>query len=319
MLAHAPLSQDAIVAVFEQSEDCVKLVDPDGRLLWMNRNGMCAMEIDEFGLVEGGEWCGFWPEAHAAEVRASYAARPPRPSRFTAFCPTAKGTPKWWEVSVTPVNDPSGAHAGFVAISRDITEREAASRTREVLLAEMRHRQKNTLTLAASLLRLHGRAHPDAAPFVAEMVGRLSALGRAQSVVARAEEAEAPLLSDLIPTLVEPLRTPGCALDLFVDEGLVLPARQVDVVGVILGELAVNAGKHGAFAEGGRVAVSAQDVGGAIEIAWSETARRAVSATSRAGGQGLDLMGRIAAMNGASFHVEWRADGLRARLVLSPV
>ena len=315
MQARFDFSSDAVVAVFEQSEDCVKLVDPDGKLLWMNGNGMCSMEIDEFGLVSGAEWCGFWPDEHMAEVRDSYTARPPRTSRFTAFCPTAKGTPKWWEVSVTPVKDAGGAHVGFVAVSRDVTEREAAQRMQEVLVAEMRHRQRNLLTLATSLLRLHGRRHEGAGEFVAEMVQRFGALGRAQAVIGGASGGTADL-AELIATLVEPLAMPGSELTIHVDEDLSLTAGDVDVVSVVLGELAVNAGKHGAFAKGGRVGITALPTEDGVEIAWSETGAP-VEATSRAGGQGLDLMGRIAALNGARFGIDWQRTGLCARLLLA--
>ena len=315
MLETKSFSMETVAAVFEHSDDCVKLIDPNGKLLWMNANGMCAMEIDDFAMVDGGEWCGFWPDEHVEEVRASYTAATPRMSRFRAFCPTAKGTPKWWDVSVTPVSDTSGRHVGFIAASRDVTESELAARNRELLMAEMRHRQRNTLTLAASLLRLHGRNRPGARDFVDEMVERLHALGRAQSVIAQSN-AECHDLAELLPTLVKPLAGPDCALEIFAEPGLAIAPSLVDVVGVIFGELAVNAGKHGAFVKGGRVGVTAMRSGGQIEVVWSEVCHAEVSATSRAGGQGLDLMGRIAGMNGAKFTIEWRPKGIYARLLL---
>ena len=316
MLEAQALSMETIAAVFENSEDCVKLIDPSGRLLWMNANGMCAMEIDDFSDVEGGEWGCFWPDEEVDRVRATYMSDRPRPSRFRAFCPTAKGTSKWWDVTVTPVRDVTGRHAGFIAASRDVTELELADRNREVLVAELRHRQRNTLMLAASLMRLHGRSHPEARDFVADMTSRLDALGRAQGVIAQSHEEERDL-ADLLPTLVAPLAGPDCKLDIFVDPDLRIPPAMVDVVGVIFGELSVNAGKHGAFAKGGRVGVTAsRNAEGRIEIAWSERSQAEVRRTSRRGGQGLDLMGRISGMNGAAFSVEWRPAGLHARLML---
>ena len=45
-------------------------------------------------------------------------------SSFQAYCPTAKGTPKWWEVTVSPVRDADGGRVvRLLSVSRDITER----------------------------------------------------------------------------------------------------------------------------------------------------------------------------------------------------
>jgi PAS domain-containing protein len=62
-------------------------------------------------------------------------------ARFNAYGPTAKGTPKWWDVTVTPITDASGDVVSVLSVSRDITElhlakvelRETAARMRFVL------------------------------------------------------------------------------------------------------------------------------------------------------------------------------------------
>ena len=319
MLKSAPLPLEALARVFDNSEDCVKLVDANGRLLWMNEGGLCAMEIDDFALVEGGDWAGFWPEEHAPTVRGAYEARPAAMTRFDAFCPTAKGTPKWWEVTVTPVDDDEGGLFGFMAVSRDVTERRVAAETRELLLREMRHRQGNTLALVSALMRMHGGASPETKGFVRAMSERLAALGRAQGLVGErvVGAGETLVLRDVVAALAEPLAGPDCTLTLDVPEGLELPRAHLDVVGVILGELAVNAAKHGAFAQGGTVAVSARaEADGRLTIRWAEAPREPIGATEREGGQGIELMGRIARAKGAAFGVDWFDDRLEARLEL---
>ncbi len=119
--------------LFESSPDCVKLLDLEGRLQAMNRNGLCAMEIDEFGAVQGQPWPELWPqEMRQAVADGMVAARDGRVSRFEAFCPTAKGTPRWWDVTVTPVRDAAGAVSGLLSISRDITRQvQAQERLRD--------------------------------------------------------------------------------------------------------------------------------------------------------------------------------------------
>ena len=42
--------------------------------------------------------------------------------RFRAFCPTAKGSPRWWDVTISSVLNDEGDPAGYLAVSRDVTE-----------------------------------------------------------------------------------------------------------------------------------------------------------------------------------------------------
>jgi PAS domain S-box-containing protein len=109
-------------AVFDSSPDCLKVLDADGRLLAMNAAGMCLMEIDDFGAVAAQEWWSLWPEDSRRRVRAAVvAAQTGGSDRFQAFCPTAKGTMKWWDVIVTPVRAADGHVRQLISVSRDIT------------------------------------------------------------------------------------------------------------------------------------------------------------------------------------------------------
>ena len=85
--------QDRIAeGIFEGSPDCVKVLDHEGRVLAMNRNGQCAMEIDDFEAVRGMPWSQLWPEEnHQAIDLALQMARDGGTGRFSASCPTAKG------------------------------------------------------------------------------------------------------------------------------------------------------------------------------------------------------------------------------------
>ncbi|MDB5919759.1 MAG: hypothetical protein JWR40_3993 [Massilia sp.] len=108
---------------FEQSPDCIKIMGGDGSLQAMNRNGQCAMEIDDFSAVHGDLWPAMWPESARPKLEAAMeSARRGESGHFDAFCPTAKGTPKWWDVLVTPIMGSDGKVANLLAVSRDITE-----------------------------------------------------------------------------------------------------------------------------------------------------------------------------------------------------
>jgi PAS domain S-box-containing protein len=123
---------------FEQSPDCIKILDVDGGLRAMNRNGQCAMEIDDFSEVTGKLWPTLWPDAARARVSAAMeAALGGGSGHFDAFCPTVKGTPRWWDVLVTPIYDDDGKVSSLLSVSRDITEAHRALQERLELVSRL--------------------------------------------------------------------------------------------------------------------------------------------------------------------------------------
>jgi PAS domain S-box-containing protein len=131
--------------IFESSPDCVKILDLQGALISMNRNGQCIMEIDDFSSVCGLSWPSLWPEeSHESVQLALQAARNGGMGRVEAFCPTAKGKPKWWDVMVTPLFDNEGQVVRLLSVSRDVT---AMHQAREDLRGTAARLQ---FTLAAS-------------------------------------------------------------------------------------------------------------------------------------------------------------------------
>jgi PAS domain S-box-containing protein len=125
--------------MFESSPDCVKLLSSDGRIRAMNSNGMCVMEVDRFAEIADAPWKLLWPAASHDDIdRALAAATAGGTGHFTAFCPTAKGTPKWWDVTVTRIAG-SDEHGGsLLALSRDITAAREAERERRATEARYR-------------------------------------------------------------------------------------------------------------------------------------------------------------------------------------
>jgi PAS domain S-box-containing protein len=124
--------------LFESSPDCLKLLSNEGAIVAMNRNGICAMEIDDFSRFSGAMWKSFWPQEsqHAVEA-ALAAARAGGTGQFKASCPTAKGSPRWWEVMVTAVYAEGGRLQNLLAVSRDVTAAHDAEVQRERLLKEV--------------------------------------------------------------------------------------------------------------------------------------------------------------------------------------
>ncbi|MHC5746051.1 MAG: PAS domain-containing protein [Nostoc sp.] len=125
--------------ILDSSSDCIKVLSLDGRLLYMNTGGLCLMEIDDLNPYLNIEWLCLWENGYRQQAeQALAAAKTGEVSIFRGYCPTVKGTPKWWEVVVSPILDASGQLERILLISRDITERKKT----ELLLQENEARLK---------------------------------------------------------------------------------------------------------------------------------------------------------------------------------
>jgi diguanylate cyclase (GGDEF)-like protein/PAS domain S-box-containing protein len=113
-------------SIVAASADCIKLLDPSGQLLFINQAGLCAMEVEDETDLIGKPWFALWPAQAKERLEAALSAsRSGQVYRFSAECPTAKGTRKWWDVVVSPVLGDDGKPVKVVSISRDITQQKA--------------------------------------------------------------------------------------------------------------------------------------------------------------------------------------------------
>lgn len=135
------LPTDAIISCFyDSTSDCVKVIDTAGMLLSFNPHGYEVMEIDDPQMVIGKNWMSFWSEEMLPKVREAFSlAQDGQMAHFEGFCPTFKGTPKWWQVDVAPLKNEFGEVQWILAVSRDDTERRSLlaenSRLKSQLLA----------------------------------------------------------------------------------------------------------------------------------------------------------------------------------------
>jgi PAS domain S-box-containing protein len=109
--------------VLESSNDCIKVLDLDARLKFMSEGGRRVMEVDDFNELVDCPWPDFWTGVdNQAALDAVAKAKAGGVGRFQGFAPTAKGTPRWWDVQVTPIVGADGKPERLLSISRDITE-----------------------------------------------------------------------------------------------------------------------------------------------------------------------------------------------------
>ena len=110
-------------SVLASSGDCIKVLDLDAKLSFMNERGLGLMEVSDFNALRGCDWTDFWQGKESAQAHAAAAAaRAGGVGHFVALGSTMAGTPKWWDVQVTPILGADGRPEKLLCVSRDISE-----------------------------------------------------------------------------------------------------------------------------------------------------------------------------------------------------
>lgn len=140
-------------SIVEGSQDCIKVLDLDGRLQEMTAEGRRIMSVGDFELIRNADWTSFWQRDEDSEQArmAIDAARRGGTYRFQGNTPTMNGTLKWWDVIVSPILDADGNVARILSVSRDITAEHEARQAIEDLNSELEQKVQNrTAELVAS-------------------------------------------------------------------------------------------------------------------------------------------------------------------------
>ena len=118
------LPTDKVISCFyDSSDDCVKVISPDGLLMAFNPNGLKAMEIDNERDVLGKDWLAFWRgDIQPKARRALVDAKKGKLSKFEGYCPTFKGKMKYWKVTIAPLFDDYGDINWLLVMSQDLTK-----------------------------------------------------------------------------------------------------------------------------------------------------------------------------------------------------
>ena len=309
-------SNDMLAAILDQSADCIKVIGPSGSVDFMNRNGRCAMGIDDFALVAGKNWWDMWPEEAQPAIRESIAqAQQGHSSRFEAFCPIG-GEPRWWDVSVAPLRDEHGELKGLISVSRDISADIAHRQLRESTAAEMKHRLQNAYALTSAIVMATARGNLAHEEFAREIVERLQRLGIAQSLLLDGDAIGTASLDTLARRLTEPFCGDSATLEISELPDATLDETQVRTLALMFGEFSTNSNKYGALGHGGRIAIDGSMDDDVLTLNWRETTERPVDTEQRDGSSGLTLIRRMLGAHGGTLDIDWRRDGLDIRVAM---
>ena len=109
--------------IVEHISDCVKILDLEGRLVYISREGLRFLEIDASQVLNRPITDFFEGEVREQAAAAVAAARRGGRGRFQGLLRSASGVEKWWDIVITPITDANGVVVQLLGVSRDITER----------------------------------------------------------------------------------------------------------------------------------------------------------------------------------------------------
>jgi PAS domain S-box-containing protein len=303
------------LSVVEASRDCIRVISAQGFVEYMNAQGQVLFEIDDF---EHRNRLKYWPDMWPAESRPTveYALRRAlagEASAFRAPCPTAKGHPRWWDTTVSPILD-EGRVIRVLATSRDVTGEMRAEAHRQLLVNELNHRVKNTLATIQSIASQSLRNAGVDLAVRGAFEGRLMAIAATHNVLTD-QNWSAASLRQIIDGSVTPYRSHAGQLTISGDDLRVSPKPAV-VMALAFHELAINALKYGALsAQGGHVDIHwSVEAGDRLSIEWTELGGPLVLPPERRGFGSRIVELALPNELGGEVEVDYRAEGLRCRI-----
>jgi len=312
---HRALAEAGAVAVW--------LADAQGRLVrldgnWEALTGQPAHEV----LTSAEGWLEtIHPDERATAQdawRRAIATGQPYEAEYRVRDADSGGW-RWCRARAVPIRrepdaaHPEGAILEWVGVIEDTDARRRAEAQRLLLVREVNHRARNALAVVQAIVRLSGSRAPESAG----ITERIAALARAHDLLAQAEWQGASLrevAQRALEAFSGPPDTPRVTLD---GPDVLLDASAVQPIAMLLHELATNAAKHGAIAQGGHVALGWRLRDGELEIEWAEHGAGLPVATPTRRGFGSRLIEMtVRGQLGGRLEQAWTPTGLVCRIAL---
>lgn len=182
------------------------------------------------------------------------------------------GQHRWFQTRAKRLPDNNlGIGSEWFGTSTDIDDLRSLKERQQVLLKELHHRTGNLLTVVSSISRRTAQSSATVAEFSERFEGRIQALSRVQSHIAKERIPELDL-GELVRIELDALGV--LEKDVVQIDGpqYALNSRQAETLALAIHELATNALKYGALAKaGGKLSVTWQCNNGIGQLEWRET------------------------------------------------
>jgi PAS domain S-box-containing protein len=219
-------------------------------------------------------------------------------------------------LTVSPVKDRHGKIVGASKIARDISEKRLAEKQRELLVAELSHRVKNTLATVMSVARHSFRPGTTLDEAREAFEKRLQALANNHNRLADAFWSGVAL-NDIVADELSPYRNKAGSNVSISGPRVIVKARHALSLGMAIHELATNAAKYGALStDGGTVSAewefdSERDE---LHILWTEIGGPPTRAPDKQGFGRLLLERALATDLGGDVQLDFDSSGLKCAI-----
>lgn len=217
---------------------------------------------------------------------------------------------------IAPVRGPDGEVARWVAVQRDVTERDAMQAREVLLVAELQHRVRNVLGAVRTMARQTGEGAASVEDYWAHLDGRMAVLSRLNW-----SPGDSGSGTDLHRLLLDEFGSHGVTEDRYDLEGpdVRLPAKAAENVALVAHELTTNAIKFGALSlREGRVAVSWQvleaEAGPRLRLRWVESGGPSQPETTTPGYGAAIIERQAPGALGGEGRLEFKAGGVQCTL-----
>ena len=218
-------------------------------------------------------------------------------------------------LTVSPIRNEQGKIIGASKIARDITNRKKLEKERELLMAELSHRVKNTLAIVLSIERLTFSGGQDSNANRA-FRARIQALAHAHGRLAETQWMGVAL-QHLIEDELTPYRqseTPNIYLS---GPPVTLSSHCALNMALAIHELATNAAKHGALSSPeGQLIVAWERKTDGVVLEWREQGGSPVSPPTRKGFGRLLMEQALHQELGSDVFMDFRPEGLRCTILI---
>jgi PAS domain S-box-containing protein len=232
------------------------------------------------------------------------------------------GSEFWAAVFISPVRDTRGDIVQYFASFVDLTKHKEDEAKSKLLIDELNHRVKNTLSTVQSIVWQAMRTGTDPKVIQEAVESRLFALSRSHDLLTR-ENWESAGLFDIIRDALEPFGVAGGRAERIVIKGenIRFSPQSALALGIVFNELATNAVKYGALSnEAGSILVEwAREPttgGGRVLLNWREKGGPPVTAPTRKGFGSRVIERSLNQLEGAA-HLDYRPDGVTCTMTMA--
>jgi PAS domain S-box-containing protein len=232
------------------------------------------------------------------------------------FCRRKDGSEFWSALFVSPVRDEGDDIVQYFASLIDLTKLKEDEARSRMLIDELNHRVKNTLSTVQSIVWQTLRTTTDPKQIRQSIESRLSALSRSHDLLTR-EKWESAGLLDIAHDALEPFGVSGGRADRIVitGENIRFPPKSALALGIAFNELATNAVKYGALSNAvGSIQISwtaeTTPAGKRLLLSWSERGGPPVPPPAHKGFGSRVLERGLAHELGGAVQLDYQPNGL---------